>query len=94
MPKVNKRMLYLAYIPLPMLYGYGNETVENAPIGYFFAIISLVLVFFGILTMIAILIEDKTKNMVSMNLIHLFFSIVCASGLFTLLSIILSCFNI
>ena len=84
-PKVNKRMLYLAYIPLPMLYGYGigDEMMENAPLSFYFAIISLVLVFYAILTMIAMLIEDKTKNMVSINLIHLFFSLECASGLIT-----------
>lgn len=87
-------MLHFVYTPPPFMYDNGIGIDECAPIGSIFGITSLVLVFFGIIAMFAMLVEDEIKSKVSLDLTRVFFVIISASAICTLLSIILSCFNI
>ena len=82
-------MLQLMYI-----HDIVSNIAETSPIGGFFSVLTFVFVFLGVLLMLAMLIQDKTHGFVPLEWMRVFFAIIYASALCTLLAIIFSCFNI
>lgn len=82
-------MLRLMYI-----HDITSYIAETPPIGGFFFVLTSLFVSLGVLLMLAMLIQDKTHNFVPLEWMRVFFAIIYASALCTLLAIIFSCFNI